>query len=232
MKKGDLKKAELIQTAEMLFCRNGYEQTSVQDILDVLQTSKGSFYHHFPSKEALLEAMCAQRASALALEVEDKTSSGGKSVMEKLNICLEGMMPLSGERINFLLMILPVFDLPEGWSVKHAYKASLTQAFLPILSGILEEGHQEGCLFCPHASIQAQLTLLLANDLWDTVCDRIIQAEKRREYLDLSQLLEYLDQSRLAIEKILSAPYGSIKLFDLPEIKSISEQIHVHWKTI
>ena len=107
MKKGDLKKAELIQTAEQLFCRNGYEQTSVQDILDILQTSKGSFYHHFPSKEALLEAMCRQRAEALAQDVKKSLGAGG-SFQNRLNLCLEGMIPLSGERITFLLMILPV----------------------------------------------------------------------------------------------------------------------------
>ena len=41
MKKGDLRKQEILQTAEKLFCRKGYEQTSVQDILDQLKTSKG-----------------------------------------------------------------------------------------------------------------------------------------------------------------------------------------------
>ena len=231
LKKGDLKKAELIQTAESLFCRNGYEQTSVQDILDVLQTSKGSFYHHFPSKEALLEAMCRLRADALAREARNRTADG-KNVIEKLNTCLEGMIPLNGERITFLLMILPVFDLPEGWSVKHVYQTSLAQAFHPILTEILEEGHQEGCLFSTHPSIQAELTLLLVNDLWDHLCDQMIQAEKQGESLDVSRLLEYLDQSRLAVEKLISAPYGSIKLLDLAEMKAIADQIHVHWKML
>ena len=68
MKKGDIRKLEYIQTAERLFCKNGYEATSVQDILDTLHTSKGSFYHHFPSKESLLSAMCVRRAGAIAAE--------------------------------------------------------------------------------------------------------------------------------------------------------------------
>ena len=55
MKKGDIKKQEIIQTAEMLFCRYGYNETSVQDILDAIHTSKGSFYHHFESKEQVLQ---------------------------------------------------------------------------------------------------------------------------------------------------------------------------------
>ena len=43
MKKGELKKQEIMETAEILFCKKGYEQTSIQDILDKLKTSKGSF---------------------------------------------------------------------------------------------------------------------------------------------------------------------------------------------
>ena len=62
MRKGDLKKQEILKTAESRFCRFGYETTSVQDILDDLHTSKGSFYHHFESKESLLEEICRSRA--------------------------------------------------------------------------------------------------------------------------------------------------------------------------
>ena len=69
MKKGDIKKQEFINTAEELFCRNGYESTSVQDIIDSLNTSKGSFYHHFISKEALLEEICSRRADQISAAV-------------------------------------------------------------------------------------------------------------------------------------------------------------------
>ena len=47
LRKGDIRKQEILKTAEMMFCRNGYEKTSIQDIIDVLHSSKGSFYHHF-----------------------------------------------------------------------------------------------------------------------------------------------------------------------------------------
>ena len=51
MRKGDEKRQAILDVAEKLFYTKGYEATSVQDILDVLDTSKGSFYHHFESKE-------------------------------------------------------------------------------------------------------------------------------------------------------------------------------------
>ena len=62
MKKGDLRRQAILDTAEALFFERGYEETSVQDILDAMELSKGGFYHHFESKMAVLEAVSARRA--------------------------------------------------------------------------------------------------------------------------------------------------------------------------
>lgn len=62
MRKGDEKKAEILAVSERLFLTRGYEATSIQDILDVLHTSKGGFYHHFVSKDAVLSTLCTQHA--------------------------------------------------------------------------------------------------------------------------------------------------------------------------
>ena len=60
MKKGDLRRQAILDTAEALFFERGYEETSVQDILDAMGLSKGGFYHHFESKMAVLEAVSAR----------------------------------------------------------------------------------------------------------------------------------------------------------------------------
>ena len=62
MKKGESTRLEILQVADRLFCSKGYDQTSVQDILDIIHGSKGGFYHHFPSKDAVLQTLCQQRA--------------------------------------------------------------------------------------------------------------------------------------------------------------------------
>jgi AcrR family transcriptional regulator len=46
---------QLIQRALELFERNGYPRTSVEDIVDAAGLTKGAFYHHFQSKEEVLE---------------------------------------------------------------------------------------------------------------------------------------------------------------------------------
>src|SRR5664279_6287596 len=46
-----------IDVAQRLIQAKGYEQMSVQDVLDELDASRGAFYHYFDSKTALLEAV-------------------------------------------------------------------------------------------------------------------------------------------------------------------------------
>ncbi|MFQ8582669.1 MAG: TetR/AcrR family transcriptional regulator [Holdemania massiliensis] len=52
---------KIVETAAQLFVEKGYEQTSIQDILDVSGLSKGGLYHHFKSKEQIFEAVMEKR---------------------------------------------------------------------------------------------------------------------------------------------------------------------------
>ena len=46
-----------------LFTRQGYESTSLRQIADALGINKASLYYHFPSKEAILRSLVAERGS-------------------------------------------------------------------------------------------------------------------------------------------------------------------------
>lgn len=50
-------KARIIKAAWTLFYKNGYERTTVEDILKLSKTSKGTFYHYFKGKDALLATL-------------------------------------------------------------------------------------------------------------------------------------------------------------------------------
>jgi AcrR family transcriptional regulator len=51
----------IVEAADRLFYRQGYERTSFSDIADVVQISRGNFYHHFKSKDEILDAVIGVR---------------------------------------------------------------------------------------------------------------------------------------------------------------------------
>lgn len=50
-------KDKIVKAAWNLFYKNGYDDTTVEDIIKLSKTSKGSFYHYFKAKDALLTTL-------------------------------------------------------------------------------------------------------------------------------------------------------------------------------
>ncbi len=51
----------IVEAADLLFYRQGYEHTSFSDIADAVQISRGNFYYHFKTKDEILDAVIAAR---------------------------------------------------------------------------------------------------------------------------------------------------------------------------
>ena len=50
-------KSRIVKVAWNLFYKDGYDNTTVDDIIAASKTSKGTFYHYFKGKEALLNSL-------------------------------------------------------------------------------------------------------------------------------------------------------------------------------
>jgi AcrR family transcriptional regulator len=61
---GKTTREQIVEAADRLFYRRGYEHTSFADIAEAVQISRGNFYHHFESKDAILGAVIEARLAA------------------------------------------------------------------------------------------------------------------------------------------------------------------------
>ncbi|MBQ0040896.1 MAG: TetR/AcrR family transcriptional regulator [Clostridiales bacterium] len=50
-------RSRIVSTAWKLFYRDGYDNTTIDDIIEDAHVSKGSFYHYFASKESLIDGI-------------------------------------------------------------------------------------------------------------------------------------------------------------------------------
>lgn len=53
----------IVQAADELFYRRGFEKTSFADIAAQVEISRGNFYYHFKTKDEILAAVIAHRAA-------------------------------------------------------------------------------------------------------------------------------------------------------------------------
>jgi AcrR family transcriptional regulator len=91
IKDHDVRRKEIIDTAERLFSKKGYEETSVEEIIKKIGIAKGTFYYYFRSKEDLLDALMDRVVS----EVDSRTDR----VMER-----EGLYAV--ERMGSLFRVI------------------------------------------------------------------------------------------------------------------------------
>lgn len=61
----------IVETADALFYRNGFEATSFADIAADLSISRGNFYHHFKTKDDILAAVIDLRLTRTRSMLED-----------------------------------------------------------------------------------------------------------------------------------------------------------------
>ena len=65
-KKGEGNRQRIIDAAENLFYKRGYNQTSFQDISDATDIPRGNFYYYYKTKEDILNAVIDVRVASLS----------------------------------------------------------------------------------------------------------------------------------------------------------------------
>ena len=224
MRKGDERKQEILTAAEKLFCAKGYQETSVQDILDELKVSKGAFYHHFESKGSVLETLCTQRAEKAAERTREALAKS-EDALARLNIVLQGVSPLCMEEAAFLSMLLPQLFTHEGRTVCMAYQEALHSAFLPMMTDVVSTAAADGVIAPAGGEDLADLLLVMMNHCWMHVAQMLLSQIDKAAQLSPATLLDTLTLYRAAMERLLDAPFGSINLSDLEEWSKVAQEI-------
>ncbi|MEY1662286.1 TetR/AcrR family transcriptional regulator [Isoalcanivorax beigongshangi] len=70
-KPATVRRDELMNAAEALFLAQGVDATPVSDIVERADVAKGTFYHYFPSKTALLQALGERYAARFVAGVDE-----------------------------------------------------------------------------------------------------------------------------------------------------------------
>ncbi len=223
MRKGDEKRQELLNAAERLFCQQGYEKTSVQDILSATVLSKGGFYHHFASKEEVLTALCERRAERAAAFTAESLNAAS-TPLARINALLHGFMPLRREETDFVAMLLPTIEKAEGRGIAMTYQDALMAYFYPLLKAEMAAAAAVEAVFPPVKEME-RVILHLVNHCWMEVAAEIARALREGQRLDQFSLLQMLEKYRRAIELLLDAPFGSIEIIRMEEWNEVVQAI-------
>ena len=71
------RRKELLDAAERLFVEQGYEETSIRDIITTVGVAHGLFYYYFRSKEDILAAIIDRFYDSFLRAVDGRTRKRG-----------------------------------------------------------------------------------------------------------------------------------------------------------
>jgi AcrR family transcriptional regulator len=97
--------AEIVAAAAKVFAARGYHGASTQDIADVLGIRQASLYYYFESKEAALEAVCADGVEDYALRALAIQRGPGNAADKVAQLVIQHLAPMR-ERLDFTLAFL------------------------------------------------------------------------------------------------------------------------------
>ena len=139
-KQGRNTKAKIVAAAWKLFYDQGYESTTVEDIIEASETSRGSFYHYFEGKDALLGSLSMlfdEKYEELKEEIPDDMNAADKLAL--LNRELFTMID-SSISVDLMGKLLSSQLLTRG--EKHLLDRSRT--YFRLLQQIIRTGQERG----------------------------------------------------------------------------------------
>ena len=201
-------RALLIETAGQLFASRGYDGTSVDAIIRQAGVSKGAFYHHFSSKEQVLDAVTdfivEDALQQIGEAVSDKTVGATVRLNRFLNASKVWRLAHFGLWREVSVVLLRDVNAP----MLRKIQAQTISRSAPMLAEIIQQGVEEGVFDPPNPLETARLILLLGMATQDAQLRHQLEEMSESTLVVLEQRAELLVAM---LERMLGARRGSIE---------------------
>lgn len=133
-------KGKIVSAAWKLFYEQGYDNTTVEDIIYESETSKGSFYHYFEGKDALLGSLSMvfdEKYEELKGEMTENMSA-----MEKLLYMNHALFTMIDNTISVELLARLFSTQLTTRGEKHLLNRNRT--YFKLLQQVVRQGLEQG----------------------------------------------------------------------------------------
>ncbi len=158
-----IRRDAFLDVALRLIQAKGYEEMSVQDVLDELDVSKGAFYHYFGSKEALLAAVVDRIIKAATAGVGPIVADPHLTALAKLGRLFASIAQWKGERTELMIELVRVWFSDANAVVRDQVRRGTQETLTPLLAEIVQQGKDEGVftINSPEHTARVLVSLLL-----------------------------------------------------------------------
>lgn len=163
VKEGPERRKEILDVAERLFCTNGYDKTSTNDILNEIGIARGTLYYHFKSKEDILDAMIERILEDIVRRVAFVANDESIPVLERMTkaVLSANVDTEVGD------MILEQVHRPQNALMHQKMQEQLIESISPYFVKILKDGIAQGIMKTDYPEEVIEMTLTYSNEAFD-----------------------------------------------------------------
>jgi AcrR family transcriptional regulator len=212
-----LRRHSFVDAAQRLMQAKGYEEMTIQDVLDDLDTSRGAFYHYFDSKAALLDAVVERMVDDATAALVPLIEAPNLTATMRLARLFNGLAQWKSERTDLLHAVMETWLADDNAIVREKFRRGVRARMTPLLAGIIEQGVAEGAMAGPPEEMATVLVSVILG-LNEVATD--LYFARRAGSVTFDEVVRTLEAYPAACERILALPPGS---FPVPD-RSIIQQ--------
>jgi AcrR family transcriptional regulator len=210
------KRNEILHSAQKLVYTKGYEKMTIQDVLNESGISKGSFFHYFSSKQALLEALIENFMDKGESKLVPIVENERMKAIEKLNTYFATASEWKTTQKEYLMAFMRVWYDDSNAIIRQKMITASKNRISPLLSTIILQGVNEGVFKPTPKDHTAEIIISLVQSLWDNLYMKIIANEHEGSQIseNINEINNVLSSYTNVIENILGVPNSTIKIID------------------
>lgn len=192
--KGERRRQELLQIAYRLFVEKGYDHTSVDEIIAAAGIAKGTYYYHFPSKEATLEAVVDMMLNEEITQAKAIVSAS-MPVPQKIAAVIMAFHPKQEES-----SIADALEAKENIVLHDKLNKRLMEEAIPLLTEIVQEGIVQDIFCCEQVPERVKILLMMSMQMFD---DSAFTENDITVFIDMTEKMLGAQQGTMAFIRAL-----------------------------
>ncbi|MDO4466707.1 MAG: TetR/AcrR family transcriptional regulator [Bacillota bacterium] len=195
VKEAKERRKEILDVAEKLFCSNGYDNTSTNDILAVIGIARGTLYYHFKSKEDILDGIIERIIQGIEKKVSKIALNEEMPVLERFTQAILNAN-VDNEVGN---MVIEQVHKPQNALMHQKMENTLLKAISPYLVKIIKDGIAQGIMHSDYPEELIEMTLSYANQAFDDANDisEEVKLRKVKAFIRNTELMLQMEEGSL-----------------------------------
>ena len=193
------------------------KRNEILDILDGKEISRGALYHYFDSKKAILEALVDRMGTAAEHAIRPIIDDPDLSALEKFNRYFEASASWKNMQKDLILSLLSMWFSDENAFIRQKLASEALTHTARLLVPMIRQGLEEKVFTTRFPEEAAVIITGVFLTFTDTLVARLLAPE--RGLASIEELWSMRDAYVDAIERILGAPSGSLKVLKADDFK-------------